>query len=179
MDGVRDDGFLGPMFKGISDLALGSTGLADTEREAFQYYREGLNAQQDGDFSTALRKYAASLKLEEDPVDRSYIYYNLGTIFGNNGENRKAVKYYRLALDANKQLGSAFNNLAIIYFNQGFKAEKEGSTDKAEALYDKAGENWREAVKINPNNYLSAQGWLSETGRMSDEVMRRQRQGMR
>ena len=127
-------------------------------------------AQTSGDYSSALRAYAESLKLEEDPIDRSYIFYNLGIIFANNGEFVKSVKYYHLALDQNKELPQAYNNVAVIYHNQGTRAERQGNIDKAMVLYDKAAQYWNQAIRIAPTNYLEAQNWLKETGRAASFV---------
>ena len=59
-------------------------------RDAYQYYRDGMVAQTSGDYSAALQAYAEFLKLEEDPIDRSFTFYNLGIILGANGEFEKA-----------------------------------------------------------------------------------------
>merc|ERR1719474_574178 len=123
-------------------------------------------AQTSGDYSNALRAYAEALKLEEDPIDRSYIFYNLGIIFASNGEYVKAVKYYHLALDQNKEMCQTYNNIAVIYHNQAERAERKGNIEKSRVLYDKAGEYWNQAIRIAPTNYLEAQNWLKETNRM-------------
>ena len=59
-------------------------------RDAYQYYRDGMAAQTSGDYSAALQAYAEFLELEEDPIDRSFTFYNLGIILGANGEFVKA-----------------------------------------------------------------------------------------
>ncbi|CAJ1337100.1 unnamed protein product [Effrenium voratum] len=103
-------------------------------------------------------------------IDRSYIFYNLGIIFGSNGEYVKAVKYYHLSLDQNKEICQAYNNIAVIYHDQAVRAEKKGALDKSTVLYDKAAEYWNQALRIAPTNYLEAQNWLLTTGRMSQEA---------
>merc|ERR1719162_1463863 len=154
----------------MTDILVQSMPLAQQEKDAYQAYRDGMAAQTAGDYSTALRAYAEALRLEEDPIDRSFIFYNLGIIFANNGEFVKAVKYYHLALDQNKELPQSYNNIAVIYQNQGSRAERQGNQDKAMALYDKAAQYWNQAVRIAPTNYLEAQNWLKETGRASSFV---------
>merc|ERR1719270_3084470 len=75
------DNFIDKAFTVMADIVVSSMPLAQQEKDAYQYYRDGMAAQTSGDYSTALRSYAESLKLEEDPINRSYIFYNLGIIF--------------------------------------------------------------------------------------------------
>ena len=53
-----------------------------------------MSAQSSGDYAEALENYYEALKLEEDPYDRSFILYNIGLIYSNNGEYSKALEYY-------------------------------------------------------------------------------------
>jgi tetratricopeptide (TPR) repeat protein len=62
-----------------------------------------MSAQSSGDYAEALENYYEALKLEEDPYDRSYILYNIGLIYSNNGDFLKAVEYYQQALDLNSR----------------------------------------------------------------------------
>lgn len=165
----KSDNFIDKAFTVMTDIVVAAIPLAQQEKDAYQFYRDGMQAQVAGDYSAALRAYAESLKLEEDPIDRSFIFYNLGIIFGSNGEYVKAVKYYHLALDQNKELCQAYNNIAVIYHDQATRAEKKGALDKSTVLYDKASEYWNQAIRIAPTNYLEAQNWLITTGRMSQE----------
>jgi len=164
---TSSDNFIDKAFTVMADLVVANMPLSQQEKDAYQYYRDGMAAQTSGDYSTALRAYAESLKLEEDPIDRSYIFYNLGLIFGNNGEYIKAVKYYHLAIDQNKQICQAYNNIAVIYHDQGTRAERSGNIEKANLLYDKAAQYWNQAIKIAPTNYLEAYNWLKSTGRLA------------
>lgn len=164
------DNFIDKTFTVMADLIVNGMPLAQQEKDAYQHYRDGMGAQTSGDYSSALRSYAEALKLEEDPIDRSYIFYNLGLIFGSNGEYVKAVKYYHLALDQNKELPQSYNNIAVIYHDQAMRAERKGNLDKANILYDKAGLYWNQAIRIAPTNYLEAQNWLKQTGRISAKI---------
>eukprot|EP00440_Ansanella_granifera_P009496 gb/GFBE01010291.1/.p1 GENE.gb/GFBE01010291.1/~~gb/GFBE01010291.1/.p1 ORF type:complete len:230 (+),score=62.56 gb/GFBE01010291.1/:1-690(+) len=168
--GAGSENFIDKAFTVMTDIVVSTMPLAQQEKDAYQYYRDGLRAQTGGDYSAALRSYAEALKLEEDPIDRSYIFYNLGIIFGSNGEYVKAVKYYHLALDQNKELPQAYNNIAVIYHDQASRAEKKGALDKSTVLYDKAAQYWNQAIRIAPTNYLEAQNWLLTTGRLSYRV---------
>lgn len=164
---TSSDNFIDRAFTVMTDIVVASMPLAQQEKDAYQYYRDGMAAQTSGDYSAALRAYAESLKLEEDPIDRSYIFYNLGIIFGANGEYVKAVKYYHLALDQNKEMCQAYNNIAVIYHDQGTRSERKGDMEKARVLYDKAAQYWNQAIRIAPTNYLEAQNWLKQTGKIS------------
>jgi len=167
---TSDDSFIDKAFTVMADIIVQGMPLSQQEKDAYQYYRDGMAAQTSGDYSTALRAYAESLKLEEDPIDRSYIFYNLGIIFASNGEYVKAVKYYHLALDQNKEMAQSYNNIAVIYHDQATRAERNGNRDKSAVLYDKAGLYWNQAIRIAPTNYLEAQNWLRETSRMSQAI---------
>eukprot|EP00419_Tripos_fusus_P055148 CAMPEP_0172811608 /NCGR_PEP_ID=MMETSP1075-20121228/9524_1 /TAXON_ID=2916 /ORGANISM="Ceratium fusus, Strain PA161109" /LENGTH=213 /DNA_ID=CAMNT_0013651055 /DNA_START=142 /DNA_END=783 /DNA_ORIENTATION=+ len=164
------DSFIDKAFTVMADIVVSTMPLAQQEKDAYQYYRDGMAAQTGGDYSTALRSYAEALKLEEDPIDRSYIFYNLGIIFASNGEFVKAVKYYHLALDQNKEMPQCYNNIAVIYQDQGARAERKGELEKSRVLFDKAGQYWNQAIRIAPTNYLEAQNWLKQTGRISLEA---------
>ncbi|CAE7470178.1 ycf3 [Symbiodinium natans] len=166
----KSDNFIDKAFTAMTDVVIGLIPLSQQEKDAYQFYRDGMAAQVSGDYSMALRSYAEALKLEEDPIDRSYIFYNLGIIFGSNGEYVKAVKYYHLSLDQNKELCQAYNNIAVIYHDQAMRAEKKGALDKSTVLYDKAALYWNQAIRIAPTNYLEAQNWLITTGRISSEA---------
>lgn len=167
--GTNDNNFIDKAWTVMTDIVVWAMPLAQKEKDAYQFYRDGLAAQTGGDYSVALRAYAESLKLEEDPLDRSYIFYNLGLIFSNNGEYVKAVKYYHLALDQNKEMCQAYNNIAVIYHDQGIRAEKKGGLDKSTVLYEKAAQYWNNAIRIAPTNYLEAQSWLMTTGRVAGD----------
>mmetsp|Transcript_45756 Transcript_45756/g.74359 ORF Transcript_45756/g.74359 Transcript_45756/m.74359 type:complete len:237 (+) Transcript_45756:86-796(+) len=164
------DNFIDKAFTIMTDIVVSAMPFAQQEKDAYQYYRDGMASQTSGDYSAALRSYAEALKLEEDPIDRSYIFYNLGIIFGANGEYVKAVKYYHLALDQNKELPQAYNNIAVVYHDQATRAERKGALDKSMVLYDKAGLYWNQALRIAPTCYLEAQNWLLTTGRLSKQI---------
>mmetsp|Transcript_27088 Transcript_27088/g.62666 ORF Transcript_27088/g.62666 Transcript_27088/m.62666 type:complete len:238 (-) Transcript_27088:68-781(-) len=164
------DGFIDQAFTVITDIVVAGMPLTQQEKDAYQLYRKGMAAQTSGDYSTALKMYADSLKLEEDPIDRSYIFYNLGLIFYGNGEFVKAVKYYHLALDSNKEMCQAYNNIAVIYHSQGEKAQDRGNFEKSKLLFDKAAQYWNQAVRIAPTNYLEAVNWLKNSGRATSFV---------
>jgi len=129
-----------------------------------------MSAQADGEYAEALDNYTEALKLEEDDYDRSYILYNMGLIHASNGEHERALDHYHQALDLNPRLPQALNNVAVILHFQGEMAKEDGKTEESEALFDKAAEYWKRAIRIAPNNYIEAQNWLKTSGRSQMDV---------
>eukprot|EP00435_Cladocopium_sp_Y103_P009350 s3096_g2.t1 len=143
----------------VASNLVGSMPLPGVEKEAHDAYRVGLNAQTSGDLQMAVRStlgrreeksqtmYAQALRLESDPYDRSYILYNLGLCFAENGEYSKAAKYYLMA-DQNYELCSAWNNLGVLFHAQGMKAEGDFRSERADALFAKAAERVNDTAVI-------------------------------
>jgi len=167
----RNDNFIDKTFTIIADILLKVFPANKQEKQAFIYYRDGMSAQSIGDYAEALENYYEALQLEEDPYDRSYILYNIGLIYSNNGEYVKALEYYKQALDLNPNLPQALNNIAVIYHYQGTQVSEKQNREIAKDLFDKAGEYWRQAIRLAPNNYIEAQNWLKTTGRMSSDLI--------
>ena len=161
----RNDNFIDKSFTVMADIILKILPTNKKAKEAFAYYRDGMSAQADGEYAEALLNYEEALKLEENDNDRSYILYNIGLINASNGYLEKALDYYHQAIDLNPQIPQALNNIAVIYHHQGEKAKEVGKTDEGEALFDRAAEYWKQAIRIAPNNYIEAQNWLKITGR--------------
>lgn len=178
MRASSDDGFIDGTFTEMTDVLVGAMFLPQQEKDAYSSYRQGMASQTAGDLRGAMVHYAAALKNEADPIDRSYILYNLGIVFATNGEFTKAVKYYSLAIDENKEMASAYNNIGVIYHTQGRKAEAEGNSERADGLFDKAAQYWNQAIRITPGNYIMQESWLLSTGRngeWSDDPLSRYR----
>lgn len=166
----RNDNFIDKSFTVMADIILKALPVNKKSKEAFVYYRDGMSAQAEGEYAEALENYYEALTLEEDPNDRSYILFNIGLIHASNGEHEKALEYYEEAAELNPRYSSAFNNIAVIYHYQGEKAKENGQLEDAEALFDRAAEYWKQAVRLAPNNYLEAQNWLKITGRSEMDV---------
>lgn len=166
----RNDNFIDKSFTVMADMILKMLPANKKAKEAFAYYRDGMSAQAEGEYAEALENYYEALRLEEDPYDRSYILYNIGLIHASNGEHEKALDYYHQALDLNARMPQALNNIAVIYHYLGERAKEEENKEEAEALYDKAAEYWKEAIRLAPNNYIEAQNWLKITGRSQMDV---------
>jgi tetratricopeptide (TPR) repeat protein len=136
------------------------------DKRAFSYYRYGMTAQANGNYSEALENYYEALKFEEDLVERGYILYNIGLIYSNNGNYSKALEYYHQALELNSRLSQAFNNMGVIYHYQGTKAYRKKEFDTAQESFNKAGQCWQKALRLLPNNYIEAQNWLQINGQL-------------
>ena len=166
----RNDNFIDKSFTVMADIILKMLPTSKKAKEAFAYYRDGMSAQADGEYKEALDNYEEALTLEEDPNDRSFILYNMGLIYASNGEHEVALKHYHEAIDLNPRMPQALNNVAVIYHYQGDQAKQAGEEEEAEALFDKAAEYWKQAIRIAPNNYIEAQNWLKTTGRSEIDV---------
>ncbi|MBD0334737.1 MAG: photosystem I assembly protein Ycf3 [Cyanobacteria bacterium Co-bin13] len=162
----RNDNFIDKSFTVMADMILKLLPAKQREKEAFAYYRDGMSAQADGEYAEAMENYREALTLEDDPYDKSFILYNMGLIHASNGEHDRAMEYYREALDLNPRMCQALNNMAVIYHYKGEQAEASGDGQTANNMYDEAARYWTEAISIAPNNYIEAQNWLKNTGRM-------------
>jgi tetratricopeptide (TPR) repeat protein len=166
----RNDNFIDKSFTVMADIILKVFPASRKEKEAFAYYRDGMSAQADGEYAEALDNYSEALRLEEDPIDKSYVLYNIGLIKASNGDHETALGYYHQALENNSRLPQALNNIAVIYHYQGEQAKEAGNEEEGETLFDKAAEYWKRAILLAPNNYIEAQNWLKNTGRSSIDV---------
>ena len=166
----RNDNFIDKSFTVMADIVLKILPAKKQAKEAFAYYRDGMSAQADGEYAEAMDNYNEALKLEEDPTDRSYILYNMGLIHASNGEHEKALEYYHEALELNPRMPQAMNNIAVVYHYQGEDAKDAGKQEEAEALFDRAAEYWKQAIRLAPNNYIEAQNWLKTTGRSDMDI---------
>jgi tetratricopeptide (TPR) repeat protein len=120
-----------------------------------------MSAQAEGEYAEALQNYFEAIRLEVDPYDRSYIFYNIGLIHTSNGEHTKALEYYYQALERNPCLPQALNNIAVIYHYRGEQALKLGDTQLSQTLFFKAEDYWLEAIRLAPTSYMEAQNWLN------------------
>jgi tetratricopeptide (TPR) repeat protein len=161
----KNDNFIDKTFTIVADILLKIFPASKQEKQAFAYYRDGISAQSEGSYAEALENYYEALQIEEDSFDRSYILYNIGLIYANTGKYSKALEYYYQALELNSNLPQALNNIAVIYHYHGVKASENENLEVANILFDKAGDYWRLAIRIAPNNYIEAQNWLKTTGR--------------
>ena len=166
----KNDNFIDKTFTVLADIIIKILPATKDEKKAFSYYRYGMSDQSSGDYAEALENYYEALKLEEDPYDRSYILYNIGLIYANYGDYSKALEYYQQALDLNARLPQALNNIAVIYHYQGTKASEKKEFELAKNMFDKAGDYWKKAIRLAPNNYIAAQNWLKINGKLPNNM---------
>ena len=162
----KNENFIDKTFTVLADLLLKVLPATQQDKRAFSYYRYGMAAQANGNYSEALENYYEALKFEEDLVERGYLLYNIGLIYSNNGNYSKALEYYHHALELNSRLSQAFNNMAVIYHYQGTKAYRKKDFDTAQESFNKAGQCWQKALRLLPNNYIEAQNWLKINGQL-------------
>ncbi|HIK37151.1 MAG: photosystem I assembly protein Ycf3 [Geminocystis sp.] len=167
----KNANFIDKTFTIMADILLKILPIDAKAKAAFVYYRDGMSAQAEGEYAEALENYYEALKLEDDPIDRSEILYNIGLIHASNGKLEEALDYYHQCIALNPRKASAFNNIAVIYHFQGEKLKQMGKEDEAEAMFDKAAEYWKQAIRLAPNNYLEAQNWLKTTGRADIDLL--------
>ena len=128
--------------------------IASKEKEAYLYYRKGLAAQNDGDYSEALEYYEESLKLEDNQVDRGETLKNMAIIYMSNGDEERALKTYKQALEQNPKQPSCLKNMGLIYEKRGRMAQRNGNQDEGDIWFDQAAEVWSKAVRLYPGGYL-------------------------
>ena len=83
----------------MAELIVKAMPVDEQEKKAYIYYRQGLNAQDSGDYSEALECYEESLKLEMNAVDRSETLKNMAIIYMSNGDEDRALDTYQKSLD--------------------------------------------------------------------------------
>nr|UKS07450.1 hypothetical chloroplast RF34 [Sparganium glomeratum] len=140
------------------------------KKKAFTYYRDGaiMLTQSEGNYVQALQNYYEAMRQEIDLYDQSYILYSIGSYIlysiglrhTSNGEHTKALEYYFRGLERNPFLPQDFNNMAVICHCWGEQAILQGDSEIAEAWFDQAAENWKQAIALTPGNYIEAHNWL-------------------
>jgi len=104
---------------------------------------------------------------------QAFSYYRAGMAAQSNGK-------YAEALELDSNLPQALNNIAVIYHSSGLNTltmvnEEIDDIQQAEyralatEFFDKAGEYWRQALKLAPDNYPGARNWLKVSGRLFEE----------
>ncbi len=164
------DNFIDKAFTVIAESIVKVLPIAEKEKKAYIYYRDGLAAQNNGDYSEALEYYQESLSLEESPIDRGETLKNMAIIYMSNGDEELAIETYQKALIENPKQPSCLKNIGLIYEKRGRYAEQDGDFDKRDIWFDKAAEVWAKAVRLYPGGYLDIENWLKTTGRSNIDV---------
>ena len=164
------DNFIDKAFTVIAESIVKVLPIAEKEKKAYIYYRDGLAAQNNGDYSEALEYYQESLLLEESPIDRGETLKNMAIIYMSNGDEDLAVETYKKALIENPKQPSCLKNIGLIYEKRGRYAEQSGDYDQRDIWFDKAAEVWIKAVRLYPGGYLDIENWLKTSGRINIDV---------
>ena len=165
-----NDNFLDRAFTVIAEGIVKMMPIAAQEKQAYIYYRTGVAAQNNGDYSVALENYEESLKLEENAIDRGETLKNMAIIYMSNGDEERALNTYMKALDENPKQPSCLKNMGLIYEKRARTLQQEGKQDESDIWFDKAAEVWSKAVRLYPGGYLDIENWLKTTGRSKVDV---------
>ena len=164
------DNFIDKAFTVIAESIVKIMPIAEKEKKAYIYYRDGLAAQNNGDYSEALEYYKESLLLEENKIDRGETLKNMAIIYMSNGEEDLSIETYEKALAENPKQPSCLKNIGLIYEKRGRYAEQDGDLDQRDIWFDKAAEVWSKAVRLYPGGYLDIENWLKNSGRSSIDM---------
>jgi len=164
------DNFIDKAFTVMAEMIVKMMPIASNEKQAYIYYRDGLAAQNDGDYSEALENYQESLKLEENAIDRGETLKNMAIIYMSNGDEEKALQTYIKALDENPKQPSCLKNMGLIYEKRGRLAQQAGNQDECDIWFDRAAEVWSKAVRLYPGGYLDIENWLKTTAKRNIDV---------
>lgn len=155
----------------MAELIVKVMPIDEKEKKAYLYYREGLSAQDRGDYSEALEFYEESLSLESNAVDRSETLKNMAIIYMSNGDEDRALETYSKSLDENPKQPSCLKNMGLIYEKRGRLAYQAGKQDEGDIWLDRAAEVWTKAVRLYPGGYLDIENWLKTSGRSNVDTL--------
>jgi len=164
------DNFIDKAFTVIAESIVKIMPIAEKEKKAYIYYRDGLAAQNNGDYSEALEYYKESLLLEENKIDRGETLKNMAIIYMSNGDEDLSIETYEKALEENPKQPSCLKNIGLIYVKRGRYAEQNGYLDQMYIWFDKAAEVWSKAVRLYPGGYLDIENLLKNSGRSSIDM---------
>jgi Flp pilus assembly protein TadD len=125
-------------------LALAACGpTTPTEEPPFaeDYFIQGNEFSQNGDFEKAVEEYRQALELEPNTVD---VLSNLGVAYYNLGQLDEAIEQYSKALELAPEDADIHSNLAAAYVQ---KYQQSGAQDQLESAL----EEYTEAVELEPN----------------------------
>ncbi len=166
----KKDNFIDKAFTVMAELIVKAMPIDEQEKKAYIYYREGLSAQDRGDYSEALECYEESLTLEMNAIDRSETLKNMAIIYMSNGDEERALETYMKSLEENPKQPSCLKNMGLIYEKRGRLAQQSGNLDEADIWLDRAAEVWTKAVRLYPGGYLDIENWLKTSGRSNVDI---------
>jgi tetratricopeptide (TPR) repeat protein len=149
-------------------LGVAACGAAGTPaQQATTLVTKGLEAQLSGDLSTAQNDYQQATQLDNS---NKYAHYDLGTIYGRQGNTAQAIQEYQTTLGLDPNFVDALFNVAVAtatsdppgaeqlyrkvvslqptyasaWLNLGFVLMSEGRGDEAKA-------DWAKATSLDPS----------------------------
>ena len=111
-------------------LVLFPAVVAAQDANADELLKRGIDEQQHGDFSSAIRDYRKVLELRPTEVQAKV---NLGAALAHIGQFDEAITVYRSALSAVKDKNPVLLNLALAYYKKG---DFEHAREQFEILHD-------------------------------------------
>jgi len=130
--------------------------IAESLKQASQYYQSGVAFQQQGRFDEAVSCFQQAAQL--NPNDAN-IYVWLGILFQDRGRSDEAISYYRKALELKPDYAEVYNNIGNVYKDQG--------------RFDEAVSYYRKALAQKPElaeAYGSIGNVLQDQGRVDEAI---------
>lgn len=131
----------------LSSLVL-STGVAPAQTpNPDQLFRDAVDAQQRGDFETAIRDYREALKVRPNTVEARV---NLGAALAHEGQFDAAIAEYRSALRGLSDKTAVLIDLGLAYYKKG---DWENARDQFQLVHRAQPKNVRIAILLG-DTYL-------------------------
>jgi tetratricopeptide (TPR) repeat protein len=131
----------------LSCLALSVCAARAQTTNPDQLFREAIDAQQRGDFGTAIRDYREVLTLRPGAVEARI---NLGAALAHEGQFDAAIAEYRSALPSLTDKTAVLIDLALAYYKKG---DWENARDQLQPLHQAQPKNARIAILLG-DTYL-------------------------
>jgi tetratricopeptide (TPR) repeat protein len=110
-----------------------------------------------GEFNKAEELYNILLEQTSNERDKGFLFYQLGWIKDNQGNNAEAIEFYEKSLEINKEtLPENHSDLATSYNNLGLVYDNMGKHSQALSYYKKALEIYQKSLPINHRNFAAA-----------------------
>lgn len=131
----------------LSSLVLSTCVAAAQTPNPDQLFRDAIDAQQRGDFGTAIRDYREILKLRPNAVEARV---NLGAALAHEGEFDAAIAEYRSALRGLSDKTAVLIDLGLAYYKKG---DWENARDQFQSVHQAQPKNARIAILLG-DTYL-------------------------
>ena len=126
----------------LSALALSACVAPAETQNPDQLFRDAIDAQQRGDFPTAIREYRQVLELRPNTVEARV---NLGAALAHEGQFDAAIAEYRSALPGLSEKTAVLLDLALAYYKKG---DLENARDQFQPLHRAQPKNARIAILL-------------------------------